>query len=213
MKKKAVISSLLTIALCLCLIAGSTYAMFTADTSVNIAVNAANVALTATVDPTVETSSLGVAGTNGSFANGGAAGFNATTGELNIERMTPGDAVTFTIKATNSSNVAIQYKVSASSTIGDGATKDLSEALTITVTIGGTDYVMDKTNGESFATAWIPVAATNGVGGAIGDITVKVEFPNSTVPGYDNQFKGAAAKIAFAIEAIQGNGDPATITP
>ena len=76
MKKKAVVSSLLTIALCLCLIAGSTYAMFTADTSVNIAVNAANVALTATVDPTVETSSLGVAGTNGSFANGGAAILN-----------------------------------------------------------------------------------------------------------------------------------------
>ena len=47
MKKKILLSSILTIALCLSIIAGSTYALFTSSADVNVAVTAGNVELTA----------------------------------------------------------------------------------------------------------------------------------------------------------------------
>ena len=47
MKKKVLLSSIATIMLCFCLIAGSTFALFTSQTEVNIAVTAGQVEMTA----------------------------------------------------------------------------------------------------------------------------------------------------------------------
>ena len=47
MKKKVLLSSIATIALCLCLIAGSTFALFTSKSNVNIAVTAGEVDMVA----------------------------------------------------------------------------------------------------------------------------------------------------------------------
>ena len=47
MKKKVLLSSIATIALCLCLIAGSTFALFTSQDNVNIAVTAGEVEMVA----------------------------------------------------------------------------------------------------------------------------------------------------------------------
>ena len=49
MKKKVLLSAVVTIALCLCLIAGSTFALFTSKSETNIAVTAGNVDVTASV--------------------------------------------------------------------------------------------------------------------------------------------------------------------
>ena len=47
MKKKVLLSSILTIFLCLCLISGSTFALFTSKAEVNIVVKSGEVNMTA----------------------------------------------------------------------------------------------------------------------------------------------------------------------
>ena len=49
MKKKVLVSSVLVIALCLCIIVGSTFALFTSKTQLNVAVTAGNVKVVATL--------------------------------------------------------------------------------------------------------------------------------------------------------------------
>ena len=43
MKKRIILSSVITMLLCLCMIGGATYALFTSETSVNIAVTSGKV--------------------------------------------------------------------------------------------------------------------------------------------------------------------------
>ncbi len=206
MKKKVLISSILTIALCLCLIAGSTWALFTDNATAGVAVTAGNLDVIATVDDAIVTRSLGDAADRnreGAFANGGSADLGED-GKLVITAMTPGDVVSFTIAVANGSNIALRYKVTATSTIGEDATVDLSDALTVTALVNGQSYVMSGTN-KSFETDWIPVGVEDGAGVDITDITVTVEFPNGT-PEHDNAFRGAGASIVFAVEAVQDNG-------
>ena len=50
MKKKALASSILVIAICLCLIAGSTFALFTDETKFNIAVTSGDVEIQASAE-------------------------------------------------------------------------------------------------------------------------------------------------------------------
>lgn len=218
MKKKILLSSVLTIVICLCLITGATFALFTSTSVVNVAVTAGQVKVVAEIEDSLKTWSLGQteadARTDGSFVNGGLADIN-DAGELVIERMTPGDVVKFTIKVTNESDVAIKYRVKATSTIGDTVV-DLSDALETTATINGTEYKMTETNKE-ITTPYVLVEAPNGIGGNITSITVIVRFPNgnadNTVDGAgniteygDNHYQKAKAKIAFTVEAVQGNG-------
>ena len=206
MKKKALLFSILTIAACLCIIAGSTFALFTSSTTVNVAVTAANVEVVATIDSAMKTWSLNdtTYRTDKTFTNGGSVGIIENTNEqkLEIVRMTPGDRLEFTIKVENKSNVALQYRVHAISEILDGAPKDLTDALTITATVDGVDYPVTGTENIS---EWISAPLNSGAAGAITDIVVTIEFPNGTA-AHDNEYKKAGSSITFTVEAVQGNG-------
>ena len=207
MKKKALLGSSLIIALCLCLIAGSTFALFTSDTEVHVEVTAANLDIDATIDDELLTRSYKETEyrLDGSFANGGEAKLDDNK-HLVLDRITPGDNVVFTIKVQNNSNVAIKYRVRAVSTPiteDDTTYKDLTEALVIKATINGetTPYVV---SGEEMATAWFDVPLNGTNGGNITDISVSVEFPDADD---NNDYKNAKANIAFYVEAIQYNAD------
>ena len=50
MKRRLIVSSFLTIALCLSLIAGSTFALFTSESQAKVAVTSAKVKLTASIE-------------------------------------------------------------------------------------------------------------------------------------------------------------------
>lgn len=211
MKKKVLLTSIATIALCLCLIAGSTFALFTSQSQANIAVTAGKVNVVATIKKdSLLTWSLNetTARTDGSFANGGSADIK-DTGELVIDRMTPGDVVQFTINVTNNSNVAIKYKVNATSTVNTENTVDLSDALVTTAEINGVTYTMNKSNKSAGMTEYAAAGVTNGVGDGITSITVTVTFPNGTAE-HDNQYQNGTAKIVFTVEAVQSNGVPDT---
>ena len=217
MKKKVLLSSILTIALCVCLIAGSTYALFTSTATTNIAVTAGKVQVAATIDETsIKAWSLLEAkptATDVDFANGG--NVEVVDGELKINRMTPGDKVEFTIDVTNSSDVATQYKLTATSALPEAETDadgnalpqvDLFPALTITATIGNETLTLQGNTTEA-ASGWFEAAAAAAENADLATITVTVEFPNNGNPDVDdNVYQGGVTNISLAVFAVQGNG-------
>ncbi len=231
MKKKILLSSILTIAICLCLIVGSTFALFTSKTGVDISVEAGKVNVVATIEEGVKVKSLTDTDfrLSDTFTNGGTAKIN-DEGVLVIERMTPGDEVKFTIKVVNNSNVAVKYMISAVSQIADEdqEVNDLSEALVITSHVKALDdagtqeenYTMNYTDTadvRSFETDWFGVDASKGNGAEIIEITVVVTFPNGNADDTfddqgnlikfgDNHYQQAKAKLAFTVDAVQYNG-------
>ena len=190
MKKKTILSSLLTIILCLSLIAGSTYALFTSEDQVNIAVNSATVKLDASIT-NVQTWSLeddkAAAGrTDGTFSNGGSAKV-AEDGSFSIALLTPGDKVSFDIVGENTSNVLTQYRYIIECV---GETK-LMEVLD--VTINGTLYKELL----SYTSAWANLAALT----AMPTVKVTIEMPVDVNDDYQN----LSTSIDVTVEAVQGN--------
>ena len=188
MKSKVIISSILTIVMCFSLIAGSTFALFTSSSEVNIAVTSGSVTMTASIAD-VTTESMGVAQDDGKFANGGEAIVNG--GAVSFERMTPGDKVSFKIVGTNTSSVSILYRYSV--TVEDGF--DLVEGMIIT--IGENEY----SKLSSYTSAWGTLAAETDMT----SVSVSIELPETA----GNEYQGLDAKILIKVEAVQGN---ATVT-
>ena len=184
MKNKIIISSILTIAMCVSLIAGSTFALFTSESEVNVSVSSATVSVTATPTAPVMGSTLGTAlGT--ATANGNS---------LTLENFVPGDYATFTINIQNNSDVKINYRTVLSVT--EEADTALFEALEV--------YVGDQTtayNGNAYKSKWTSLDAF----APIDKVTVKVLFPDAE---NNNDFMGKSCTITYMIEAVQGNTVP-----
>ena len=187
MKKKALVSSFLIIALCASIIAGSTFALFTSESSINVAVTSGTVDVQATIlEETLATSSMGVATSNGVFANGGTALFTDAA-KLELTNITPGDKAAFTIQVKNNSNVDVQYRVKWAV---DG---ELYEALVATA---DGEALVDNT------TDWAKWAIPQTDAEKVKNIAVEVELPVAT----GNDYQDKTASIMFTVEAVQGNG-------
>ena len=232
MKKKVLVSSVLVIALCLSIIVGSTFALFTSKTALNVAVTAGNVKVVATLqenslkaysgewdDAAKDYASVEVSANDALskvFANGGTVVADTATNEIKIDKITPMDKVEFTIDVTNYSDVTIKYRTvitTDAAATNDGVT--LLDGLKIT--IDGTDtmgQVDDNTKASAWA-VWTP--ATDVAAGDTKSINVVIELPNTGNDDYDNQFQGLAAALTYTVEAVQGNGhtvdDISTIIP
>ena len=189
MKKKILLSSILTIALCLSLIAGSTFALFTSESKVNIAVTSGKVEMLANVT-NLETWSLeddkSLAGrTDGTFTQGGNVLFNDSV--LSINKIIPGDKVSFLVTGTNNSNVTIMYrtviKCLSGETLMDG----------MKVTIDGESYF----GLNSYVTSWNTLTE----GSDMKDLQVSVELPFES----GNIYQDLNAELLVIVEAIQGN--------
>ncbi len=188
MKKKALLSSLLTIALCFSLIAGSTYALFTSTSEINVAATSGTVSVQANIlESTLETSSFDVAQAQGTFECGGTAKFDGDR-KLNLDNVIPGDSAKFTIRVTNNSNVTVQYRVKWA------VEGELAGALVATA--GGNKI------GTSIA-AWevwnIPASEDE----KVKDIEIVVSLPEDVGNDYQNK----SASITFIVEAVQGNAE------
>ena len=181
MKNRIIVSSILTIALCLSMIAGSTFALFTSESKVDIAVTSGTLDVDAVINNDLQLSSLGVAQT-GTFANGGTATLAGDT--LTLDKLTPGDKATFSITVTNNSNVAMNYRFVWS------VEGDLYPFLTATV-----DGVALVNNSTPY-TLWDTSVNTK-------TFAVVVELPQ----GVDNDAQNKTANISFKVEAVQGNVD------
>ncbi len=183
MKKKALVSSILTIALCFSVIAGATFALFTSNSEVNIAVTSGKVNLEAYIDETtLATSSLGVAQDAGKFAVGGTASFDKEA-DLTLTNIVPGDKATFKINVKNNSTVDIMYKI------------------TWTVDNADLNVLVVTSDGAALAdlgwTEWKAAdAGTNKV------LPVEIELPMDVM---GDDYEGKEAEVTFAVEAIQAN--------
>ena len=184
---KVLLSAVLTIALCVSVISGATFALFTSEASTNIAVTAGKVNVEASVDNLKLYSMETYMGDNVKvFANGGTADY--VDGTLTLDKVTPGDKAEFSIVVTNSSNVDIQYRVVMK------AEGELASAIVAKATINGTEYDINST---SDATEWVDVVAQ----GAIDPIAMSVELP-ATV---GNEYQEKSANVTITLEAVQGN--------
>lgn len=186
MKRRILVMSFLTIALCFSLIFGATYALFTSESKVNIAVTSGKVEVVAEVAD-LKTFSMGVEQANGAFENGGKAEFD-TESKLNLELLTPGDAATFTVKIENSSNIKIKYRVVLS------IEGELASGLVSKAEFNGEEYPL---NGGS--TKWFSLDANTD----IPDVYVSIELPVEA----GNDFQNKAASIVVKVEAVQGNAE------
>lgn len=204
MKKKVLLSSILTIALCFSLIAGSTFALFTSESKQNIAVTAGKVNVAAGIDALTLYSVKGDENgtvvdengnkyvyetkTNGTFTNGGTAVYDEATGVLTLDKITPGDKVSFSITGKNNSDVAIQYRYSVACT--DGYT--LMDGLV--VSIGNTNVY---TSLASYTSDWMTLAPNTDMTA----VTVVIAFPVTA----GNEYQSLSTSIDITVEAVQGN--------
>ena len=221
-KQKILLTSMVTIVLCLCLIAGSTYALFTSETEMNIAVTSGKVEIVADASlntvysakiaadgatdllPGEDGNAFAAYGNNyvhedqhgNTFANGGTAVYE--DGTLTISKITPGDKVDFNVGVTNNSNVAIQYRYKVKLeqdkiVLVGGEMYYLGQALV--VTLNGTEITL---NGEEYVSDWISIEG----GDPIADVALSIELP--VWVGNEYQDLGET-KFYIQVEAVQAN--------
>lgn len=187
-KSTKILSALTAIAMSASLMVGGTYALFTSESTVNVALVSGKVKLVAEIDKNVSTYSMGVATTEqGVFYNRGTASFNDKA-ELVLDRVSPGDMVEFKILVDNQSNIDVQYKV----------TMSVSGALA--------DALVAKVDGVEFkngqASAWAYDAWHDNQPDTDFIIPVSVEFPATC----GDEYQESNALITFTVEAVQANG-------
>ena len=178
MKNKILVSSILTIALCLSMIAGSTFALFTSESKVNVAVTSGEVSVLATASNLQYTSDLG--------STLGQATLSDKADSITVEGFTPGDRVSFDITVANESTVAINYRTVV--TISD----ELAPALVVS---------FDDEKSEGHKSAWTKLDA----GADPEKVTVSIYFPDAD---NNNNYMGKTCNISYVVEAVQGNTVP-----
>ena len=206
MKKKVLLSSIATIALCLCLITGSTFALFTSESETSIVVTAGEVDMVAGIAITSVQSVKG--DTNGSIVDEkgntysylysdatapytflSKKGTASVSGAiLTVDKITPGDKVNLEISGANNSNVPIMYRYVITCESGDL----LMKGLRFTV-----DGVLVDELMESYTSVWMPLAD----GTDMEKVAISVELPVSAGIEYENQ----RTNIKILVEAVQGN--------
>ena len=185
MKKRFILTSILTIAMCVSLIAGATYALFTSESKVNVAVTSGKVEVVSSLGDVV-TSSMGTEQAEGMFANGGTAEVRDET--LALNNITPGDKAVVAISVTNESTVTAKYRVRL---VGSGDA-DLVDQLLVGYSTDGTNY----TYYSEFVTDWT----------ALGEGTT-VSYLSVELPAYvGNAALDKTCTLAITVEAVQGNG-------
>ncbi len=212
-RSRVIFLSVLAIACCMSLIAGATFALFTSESEVNFAATAGIVQVVASVDTEnahVYSAKEDEEGdltdengykysyeeqTNLTFKNGGTATF--TGNKVTLNRITPGDKVTFPIKVINNDNVTAKYRTYAQCISGPA----LFQGLKVTIldeAFNLSDGIMASYNVYS---DWAVIEAPEADGSVIKTVNITIEFPITA----GNQYQGLSTAILYGVEAIQGN--------
>lgn len=186
-KSKIIVSALLVIALCVSLIAGTTFALFSSEDKVNIAVTSGKVDVKAVVDKQYNEVGYEVSSTLGEAMVKPV--FDAQD-NLTLNNIVPGDSVKIKINVTNYSTVAAKYRANVSVTDLKGGS--LSLVLKTAITADGV-VINDQ---------WQDIAAASDNGESIGCVYVTVSFPEEIKSNM-----GESCNVSFAVEAVQGNAN------
>ncbi len=207
--KKVILSSILSLVLCLSLIAGGTFALFTSESKTNIAVTSGTVKVVATIDEDTvvaySPTSINMDGSvaddtnaaeGNTFKNGGSFAYVPATetdpATFTLTNITPGDKVDFNIDVENQSNVTIQYRVVISDVEG-GSLNGL------VMKLNDNDYA-----GTTIYSDWAYIGAQD----TINSIPVSIELPANA----GNEHQNKTTKLSVTVEAVQGNTNTATST-
>ncbi|MBR5192293.1 MAG: hypothetical protein IKW33_02680 [Clostridia bacterium] len=193
MKKKTLLTSILTIVMCLSLMIGGTFALFTSESKVNVAVSSGKVNVIATIDQnSVETKKLYdtnyTAGIDNTYE--GVATFNDEG--LTLEKFIPGDGIKFNIVVKNESNVTVKYRTIISCENDNGLFAGLN------ITIDEKNY-----NSAKVVSNWEEL--TVGSNDAI--VPVEIELPETA----GDEYKEKTCTISYKVEAIQGNASVVSV--
>ena len=191
MKKRILLSSIMMIVLCMSLVTGATFALFTSESKTSITISSGKVELLSEVKD-IQTWSLeddyAAAGrTDGSFTMGGSVVYE--DGELTLSKVVPGDRVSFKVAGTNNSNVTTLYRVVVE------APKAYALMSGLEVTINGETY----TSLLSYSSKWTTLAAH----AAVADLEVSIELPEDA----GNEYQDLEASLVICVEAVQGNAE------
>lgn len=223
MKKTILLTSVMTIVLCVCLIAGSTFALFTSEAEMNIAITSGNVELTASIDAvdlysvrpvnageTAEVTDENQADyvyeqqQNGTFANGGTAAL-VNGNELTLSRVTPGDKVVINIASLNTSDVTIKARYTVEVLSGE----ELAKGLVITLKDASGNVVDTLVGLDSFISTWETLAAGQQLAATTLEIELPVdagnEYQHNAILAQNPNYNGVSINIL--IEAVQGNAN------
>ena len=189
--KKRLLSSICIIALCTSLITGATFALFTSESQNNISITSGKVEMLSTIE-NLQTWSLeddfSLPGRNdGTFTQGGSANFVNNT--LTINKIIPGDKVSFDITGENNSNVTILYRYTISCV--DSESLLLMDGLE--TTINNETYKGLK----SYTSSWKTLTE----GQNFEKVHVEVKLPVEA----GNMYQDLEAHIVVLVEAVQGN--------
>ncbi len=208
MKKKTVVASILTMAMCASLITGATFALFTDESKTNIAITSGTVDVEAELSiasihtPTsIAENGVVVDATekatltdayNGTFGLGGSVAIDEK-GDVKITNMVPGDKVVFQLSMTNNSNVALMQREQVSCADED---KSFFESLNMGVSVDGVDYVYY----HDYVSAWQSGADVYGEG------TTATRYLSLELPAYvGNDMQGKTCNLTVSVNAVQGN--------
>lgn len=186
-KRNVIVSAILVIALCTSLMVGATFALFTSESKVNIAITSGKVDVVANIDETsVYTKSL----TDADYIEGADHMYEATAdfsadGGLELRYMVPGDAIKFNIVVKNNSNVTVKYRTLI-------VCEDGGLLSGLNITINGNEYhgTIDVSDYETLA-----------VGAPDKTIAVSVELPETA----GDEYREKTMKLFYTVEAVQGN--------
>ena len=206
MKKRILITSVCSIMLCLCLITGATFALFTSESKVNVAITSGKVDVTAEADNFVLYSGKwnettlkydSVKQDGFTFATSGSVVVDGNN--IKITNMVPMDKLTFDIIIKNNSNVDVKYQTIFTSKSESDV--NLLEALQISVTEENETLVTTKA-GNSVISKWVNLAPkTNGEDPTVTVLNVSIYLPENT----SNKYQDLVANFTYAVSAVQQN--------
>ncbi len=185
MKKKIILSSFLTIALCFSLLAGATFALFTSEDKVDIAITSGKVEGVAEIT-NIQTFSMDVEQESGKFELGGIVKIEKNN--LMLQNIAPGDKVTFNVEVTNNSTIDALYRLLWNTT-SDGQVL----MSVMNVKINGTEY----TGLKSYTSQWASIKKETG----IDPIKVEIELPLTV----GNEYQGLSTGLTLSVQMVQGN--------
>ena len=221
-KKKIIIMSAITIATCLAIITGSTFALFTSNSIFNVAITAGNLKVTATPVDANQDGAVDFA-VNTEFAGKlpiGEASFDSQKNDITIVRMVPGDYVKFAINVKNEGNIAVDCSVkfapktlTAADSPADMPAENINKlynALNADVKVRIDDQVTTLCLGEKLTSNFFDAASDNYSmmlepgDSAVFEITIR--FPNGDQDGsIDNAYINTNCGITYSVFAVQHN--------
>ena len=184
-KTGSILSAVIVMMLCLCLIVGATFALFSSEEKVNISVTNGAVNVSATIKD-YATYSKGVEMEKGTFENGGTA--TVVGGNVVLDAISPMDKIVLEIAVSNKSNIAYQYRMK----LGTELEKTLYDQLLVGLSEDGTEY----TYYSSYVTAW-----QKGTEQTETTLYLSVELPEYV----KSAWQGKECTFALTLEAVQGN--------